>query len=50
LMRNTPDAERWIELADEQGVGAAIAERDGGYGDYSQATRDDKPDPTHVVD
>jgi enoyl-CoA hydratase len=50
LMRNTPDAERWIELADEQGVGAAIAERDGGYRDYSQASRDDKPDPTHVVD
>jgi len=29
LMRNTPDAERFIELAANEGVGAAVAERDG---------------------
>jgi enoyl-CoA hydratase len=49
LMRNTPDAERWIALAEQQGVASAIAQRDAGYGDYSQANRDDKPDPSHVI-
>ena len=34
LMRNTPDAKRFIELAAEQGVPAAIAKRDGPFGDY----------------
>jgi enoyl-CoA hydratase len=50
LMRNTPDAERWIALAEKEGVRSAIEQRDGGYGDYSQASRDDKPDPSHVID
>ena len=50
LMRNTPDAERFIELAQREGVPAAVAERDGGYGDYSQADTDDKPDPRNVIE
>jgi enoyl-CoA hydratase len=50
LMRNTPDAERWIEKASTEGVGAAVAERDGLFGDYSQAPADQKPDPANVVD
>jgi enoyl-CoA hydratase len=50
LMRNTPDAKRWIELANEQGVSAAIAERDTPFGDYSQGPVEEKPDPSHVVD
>jgi enoyl-CoA hydratase len=50
LMRNTPDAERWIELAEKEGVGAAVTARDGGFGDYSQAPREDKPDPSHVIE
>jgi enoyl-CoA hydratase len=50
LMRNTPDAERWIERAADEGVRAAIEHRDGDFGDYSQASRDDKPDPSHVID
>ena len=37
LMRNTPDAQRFIELAEREGVRAAVAERDGPFGDYSQA-------------
>ena len=37
LMRNTPDAHRFIALAEREGVGAAVAERDGAFGDYSQA-------------
>jgi enoyl-CoA hydratase len=45
LMRNTPDAKRWIELAQAEGVGAAIAERDGPFADYSQAPAEGKPDP-----
>src|SRR5262249_58733092 len=37
LMRNTPDALRFIERAEREGVRAAVAERDGPFGDYSQA-------------
>jgi enoyl-CoA hydratase len=50
LMRNTPDAHAWIELAARQGVGAAVAERDGPFGDYSQAPDDEKPSREHVVE
>jgi len=49
LMRNTPDAEGFIELAERDGVRAAVAERDGPFGDYSQGGPDDKPDPAHVI-
>jgi enoyl-CoA hydratase/carnithine racemase len=50
LMRNTPDALRWIETAAEQGVRAAITERDGPFSDYSQAPPERRPDPGHVID
>jgi len=50
LMRNTPDAKRFIELAAEQGVPGAVAERDGPFGDYSQADPEDKPDPGNVIE
>jgi enoyl-CoA hydratase len=50
LMRNTPDAERFIELAERDGVGAAVTERDGPFSDYSQAGPDDKPDPNNVIE
>ncbi|HEX8646032.1 MAG TPA: crotonase/enoyl-CoA hydratase family protein [Thermoleophilaceae bacterium] len=50
LMRNTPDAKSWIELAEAEGVGAAIAERDGPFGDYSQAPPEGRPDPRNVID
>jgi len=49
LMRNTPDARRFIELAEREGVGAAVAERDGHFGDYSQAPPAEQPDPAHVI-
>ena len=49
LMRNTPDAARFIGLAESAGVGAATRERDEPFGDYSQAGPDDKPDPDHVI-
>jgi enoyl-CoA hydratase len=50
LMRNTPDARRFIEVAARDGVGAATAERDGPFGDYSQAPEDRKPSRHHVID
>jgi enoyl-CoA hydratase len=48
-MRNTPDALRFIEIAGNQGVAAAIAERDGPFGDYSQAPPSEQPSREHVV-
>ena len=49
LMRNTPDAKRFIDVAGERGVRAAIAERDGPFGDYSQAPKDQQPDPNNII-
>ena len=50
LMRNTPDALRWVETAAEEGVRAAITERDGPFADYSQAPAERRPDPSHVIE
>ena len=50
LMRNTPDARRFIELAQSEGVGAVVAERDGPFGDYSQAPPGEQPDPRNVIE
>ncbi len=49
LMRNTPDAQRFIELAEREGVGAAVAQRDASFGDYSQAPPSEQPDPSNVI-
>ncbi len=49
LMRNTPDAIEFIERAEAEGVRAVIEDRDGVFGDYSQAPRDQQPDPSHVI-
>jgi enoyl-CoA hydratase len=49
LMRNTPDAVRFIELAEAEGVGAVVAERDGPFGDYSAGPADQQPDPANVI-
>ena len=43
LMRNTPDAKRFIKLAESEGVRAAVTERDGLFGDYSQAPKEERP-------
>ena len=48
-MRNTPDARRFIAIAEKEGVRAAIAERDRPFGDYSQAPKDEQPDPKNVI-
>jgi enoyl-CoA hydratase len=50
LMRNTPDAHRFIEIAEGDGVGAAVAARDGGFGDYSQAPPSEQPNPGNVIE
>jgi enoyl-CoA hydratase len=50
LMRNTPDARRFIELAQSEGVAEVIARRDAPFGDYSQAPPHGQPDPANVID
>jgi len=50
LMRNTPDAKRFIEIAESEGVGGAVTERDRLFGDYSQAPPDEQPDPNNVIE
>jgi enoyl-CoA hydratase len=49
LMRNTPEARRFIELAEREGVGSVVARRDGPFGDYSQAPPEEQPDPANVI-
>ncbi len=49
FMRNTPEALRFVETAATEGVGAAVAQRDGPFGDYSQAPRTRQPRRAHVV-
>jgi enoyl-CoA hydratase/carnithine racemase len=49
LMRNTPQAGAFIGLAEREGVGAAVVQRDGAFGDYSQAPGAGKPNPANVI-
>lgn len=49
LMRNTPDALSFITTAETEGVRAAIEQRDGAWGDYSQAPPELRPDPSHII-
>ncbi len=50
LMRNTPDAERFIAQAAREGIPAAVAARDRPFGDYSQAPAAEQPDPANTID
>lgn len=50
LMRNTPQARQFIELAESEGVGSVVARRDGPFGDYSQAPPGAQPDPANTID
>src|SRR5919112_708330 len=47
LMRNTPEAAGFVATAQDEGVGAAVRARDGGFGDYSQAPHELRPDPSN---
>jgi enoyl-CoA hydratase len=49
LMRNTPEARRFIEHAERDGVRAAVGERDRAFGDYGQAPPERRPDPDNVI-
>ena len=42
-MRNTREGRAFVRLALDQGVKAAVAERDGPFGDYSQGVPEDQP-------
>ena len=50
LMRNTPDALRWIDVAEREGVSAVARERDRLFADYSAARADEQPNPEHVIE
>ena len=50
LMRNTPDALRFIDKAAGEGVRATVTERDGPFGDYSQAPPERRPNPDNVIE
>jgi enoyl-CoA hydratase len=49
LMRNTPEALEFIELAEKQGVSAVTNLRDTPFGDYSTAPKEEQPDPNNVI-
>jgi enoyl-CoA hydratase len=49
MLRNTPEALAWVDQAESEGVGAAVATRDGPFGDYSQAPKEERPDPANVI-
>ena len=49
LMRNTPDAVAFIDRAASEGVRAVVADRDGPFGDYSQAPPERRPNPDNVI-
>ncbi len=49
LMRNTPEAKEFIELAEREGVSGAVVQRDGPFGDYSQAPPGEQPNPANVI-
>ena len=48
LMRNTPEAIDFIQMAERDGVSAAVKTRDELFGDYSQAPIGDKPNRENV--
>jgi enoyl-CoA hydratase/carnithine racemase len=50
LMRNTPEALEFIDVAAREGVRTAVQRRDGPWGDYSQAPPERRPDPSHVIE
>jgi enoyl-CoA hydratase len=43
IMRNTPEGRAFVRLAQSDGVREAISQRDGPFGDYSQAPEEDQP-------
>ena len=50
LMRNTPEAREFIEKAEREGVRSVVEDRDGPFGDYSQAPPELRPDPENIIE
>ena len=50
LMRNTPGRRALHPAGRGGGLQAAVAERDGPFGDYSQAPPERRPDPSNVIE
>ena len=48
-MRNTPDALRFIDVANTKGVAAVLEERDGSFRDYSLGPPERQPNPENVI-
>lgn len=49
LMRNTPEAREFIDVAEKEGVREVITRRDSPFGDYSAAPKDQQPNPNNVI-
>jgi enoyl-CoA hydratase len=49
LMRNTPDAETFIDRASHEGIKTVTNDRDALFADYSMASAEHRPDPSHVI-
>lgn len=43
IMRNTPEGREFVRTARDEGVRGAIEKRDGPFGDYSQAPKEEQP-------
>ncbi|MEL7451501.1 MAG: crotonase/enoyl-CoA hydratase family protein [Pseudomonadota bacterium] len=43
IMRNTPEGRQFVNTAKQEGVARVIEQRDGPFGDYSQAPREEQP-------
>ena len=43
IMRNTPEGREFVKVAADEGVREVITRRDGPFGDYSQAPREEQP-------
>ncbi|MEM7691393.1 MAG: enoyl-CoA hydratase, partial [Pseudomonadota bacterium] len=43
IMRNTPEGRAFVHTARDEGVRSAIEQRDGPFGDYSQASAEEQP-------
>ena len=48
-MRHTAEAHEWLDQVQGEGARAAIERRDAPFGDYSQAPKDEQPDPRNVI-
>jgi enoyl-CoA hydratase len=49
LMRNTAEGLAFVDVSRRDGVKGAITKRDEAWGDYSQAPKDQQPDPNHII-